>query len=66
MDPKLSAGITCFEVQGVSNDDVVKRLFERKIIASVSPYAVAYARLSPGLLTTPEQVDEAVKAVAAL
>jgi selenocysteine lyase/cysteine desulfurase len=66
MDPKLSSGITCFEVSGISNDDVVKRLFERKIIASVSPYAVAYARLSPGLLTTPQQVDEALKAVAAL
>lgn len=66
LDPKLSSGITCFEVQGISNDDVVKRLLDRKIIASVSPYAVAYARLAPGLLNTPQQVDEALKAVAAL
>ena len=66
IDPKLSSGITCFEVQGISNDDVVKRLLDRKIIASTSPYAVSYARLAPGLLTMPQQVDEAVKAVAAL
>jgi selenocysteine lyase/cysteine desulfurase len=67
VDPKLSSGITCFEVEGVPNEEVVKRLLARhKIIASVSPYAVAYARLSPGLLNTPQQVDEALAAVAAL
>jgi isopenicillin-N epimerase len=66
VDPKLSSGITCFEVEKVTNEDVVKRLLEKKIIASVSPYAVAYARLSPGLLNTEQQVDEALAAVAAL
>jgi selenocysteine lyase/cysteine desulfurase len=66
VDPKLSSGITCFEVEGVPNEEVVKRLLERKIIASVSPYAVAYARLSPGLLNTTQQVDEALAALAAL
>jgi isopenicillin-N epimerase len=66
IDPKLSSGITCFEVQGITNEDVVKRLLDKKIIASVSPYAVAYARLAPGLLTTEQQVDEAVAAVTAL
>jgi selenocysteine lyase/cysteine desulfurase len=66
VDPKLSSGITCFEVEGIPNEEVVKRLLERKIIASVSPYAVAYARLSPGLLNTTQQVDEALAALAAL
>ena len=66
IDPKLSSGISCFEVQGVTNEDVVKRLLEKKIIASVSPYAVAYARLSPGLLNNEQQVDEAVALVTAL
>jgi selenocysteine lyase/cysteine desulfurase len=66
VDPNLSSGISCFEVRGMSNDAVVKRLLERKIIASESPYAVAYVRLAPGLLNTPQQVDEALAAVAAL
>lgn len=67
MDPKLSAGITCFEVEGMPNEDVVKRLFEKhKIIASVSPYAVAYTRLAPGLLTSAQQVDDALAAVRTL
>lgn len=67
MDPRLSAGITCFDVEGMPSDKVVKRLFEKhRIIASVAPYAVAYARLAPGLLTSTQQVDEAVAAVRAL
>ena len=66
VDPNLSSGITCFEVRGIGNDDVVKRLLERKMIASTSPYAVSYVRLAPGLLNTSEQVDQALAAVAAL
>jgi selenocysteine lyase/cysteine desulfurase len=66
IDPKLSSGITCFELQGITNEDVVKRLLEKKIIASVSPYAVQYARLAPGLLNNEQQVDDALAAVLAL
>ncbi|MFN2546142.1 MAG: aminotransferase class V-fold PLP-dependent enzyme [Myxococcales bacterium] len=65
-DPALSAGITCFEVEGLKPDDVVERLLERRIIASTSPYAVSYARLSAGLMNTPEEVDQAVAAVRAI
>ena len=45
---------------------IVERLFEKKIIASDSPYATSYARLTPGLLNTPEEVDRAVAEVKAL
>ena len=38
----------------------------KKIIASDSPYATSYARLTPGLLNTPEEVDRAVAEVKAL
>jgi selenocysteine lyase/cysteine desulfurase len=65
-DPELSAGICCFEVAGYKPEDVVKALFEKKIIASSSPYAVSYARLSAGLMNTPEEVDKALAAVAQL
>src|SRR5205823_7646211 len=47
-DPALSAGICCFEVAGLAPGEVVKRLLARKIIASTTPYAVSYARLSAG------------------
>jgi selenocysteine lyase/cysteine desulfurase len=61
----LSAGLICFEVDGSKPKEVVDRLLARKIIASETPYATSYARFSPGLLNTPEEIDRAVAAVAA-
>jgi selenocysteine lyase/cysteine desulfurase len=65
-DAALSAGICCFEVEGHSPDETVRALLARKVIASTSPYAVSYARLSAGIFNTPEEVDRAVGAVRAL
>lgn len=59
----LSAGLVAFEVEGVPPADVVRRLLEKRIIASTSPYAVTYARLAPSLVNTPEEVERAVRAV---
>ncbi|RYZ69057.1 MAG: aminotransferase class V-fold PLP-dependent enzyme, partial [Lysobacteraceae bacterium] len=59
----LSAGLVAFEVEGVAPADVVRRLLEKRIIASTSPYAVTYARLAPSLINTPEEVERAVRAV---
>jgi isopenicillin-N epimerase len=66
MDPALSAGINCFEVQGHAPKEVVERLLDRRIVASTSPYKVTYPRLSAGIMNTPEEVDSALKAVRAL
>jgi selenocysteine lyase/cysteine desulfurase len=62
----MSAGLVAFEVAGVKPEDVVRRLREKRIIASTSPYFPPFARLAGGLLNTPEEVDTAVAAVAAL
>jgi selenocysteine lyase/cysteine desulfurase len=62
-DPELSAGICCFEMDGVKSDVVVTKLLEKKIIASTSPYKEAYVRLAPSLLNDPAEVDTALKAV---
>ena len=59
----LSAGLVCFEVEGLKPAEVVKQLLARNIIASTSPYAITYARLAPSLMNTPEQVEQAVRAV---
>jgi selenocysteine lyase/cysteine desulfurase len=66
MAPELSAGITCFEIDGMQPKKVVESLLAKKIVASDSPYAISYARLTPGLLNTPEEVDRAVAEVKAL
>jgi selenocysteine lyase/cysteine desulfurase len=65
-DPGLSSGLVAFEVAGLTPDAVVKRLRERSIIASTSPYLQSFARLAASLVNTPEEVDRAVAAVGAL
>jgi isopenicillin-N epimerase len=65
-DPALSAGIICFEVRGATPGQVVRALRERQIIASVSPYQPAYARLAPGLLNSPDEVEPVIAALGAM
>jgi isopenicillin-N epimerase len=62
----LSAGLVCFDVRGLSPTAVVSALRRRRIIATVTPYTPTYARLSPGLLNTPVQIDRALAAIRAL
>jgi selenocysteine lyase/cysteine desulfurase len=63
---ELSAGIVCFDVDGMKPSDVVQRLRERGIMGSVTPYAHHLARLAPSLLTLPEDVEKTLSAVGAL
>jgi selenocysteine lyase/cysteine desulfurase len=63
---RLSAGIICFDIDGMKQTEVVARLHARNIIASTTPYAVSYARLSPSLLTLPEDVETTLREVRAL
>jgi isopenicillin-N epimerase len=66
MAESLSAGLVCFEIKGVPAPEVVKRLHARKIIASVTPYATEYARLSPGILNTPEELETVLRELRAM
>jgi selenocysteine lyase/cysteine desulfurase len=65
---QLSAGIIAFEVTGLSPGQVVRRMQERGIAASVTPgfYNPTLARIAPSLLTTEQDVDRTVSAIAAL
>jgi selenocysteine lyase/cysteine desulfurase len=54
---KLSAGLVCFDVNGMRPGIVVQRLLAKKVFASSSPYATSYARLAPSLLNTPEEIE---------
>jgi selenocysteine lyase/cysteine desulfurase len=64
--PELSAGINCFEVAGMTPETAVKKLLEKKVIASASPYKVSYVRLAPSLVNDEQQVEQALRAVRAL
>ncbi len=63
LDPSLSAGIICFEAVGLTTEAVVDKLLERNIVSSASPYAKSYARLSFGIMNTPEEADVTLRAV---
>src|ERR1700730_16865407 len=62
-EDELSAGIVCFDLHGIHAQQVVDALRKKKIIASVTPYKTLYARLSPGLLNSPAEVETTLAAV---
>jgi selenocysteine lyase/cysteine desulfurase len=62
----VSAGIITFEVAGMDPKAVVKRLAAARVIATTTPYATSYARLAPGLLNGPADVEAALRAVRSL
>ena len=59
----VSSGLITFEVAGVKPQEFVKRMRVKRIVASSTPYATSYARLAPGLLNTPEEVDTVLREV---
>jgi selenocysteine lyase/cysteine desulfurase len=59
----VSAGITTFEVSGLEPDAVVARLLKKRIVATSTPYKTSYARLAPGLINTPADVEVALKEI---
>jgi selenocysteine lyase/cysteine desulfurase len=61
--PDVSAGIVCLNVEGFDAADVVERLRRQGLSGSVTPYREGYARFGPGIVTTPEQVDDLVAAI---
>lgn len=66
MDEALSAGIVCFEVEGMDPWAAVDRLRERHVVATVTPYATRYVRLAPSIRNTPHEVDAVLAEVHAL
>ena len=63
MSTELSSGINCFEVDGLKPTEIVKKLHEQHIIASSSPYRISYARLTPCVYNTEEEVDQSIAAM---
>jgi isopenicillin-N epimerase len=63
---KLSAGMICFDIEGMKPPEVVEKLKAKRIIASTSPYRISYARIAPSLLNTPEEIDTTLGHIRAL
>jgi selenocysteine lyase/cysteine desulfurase len=64
---EVSAGLVCFDVEGLQPEDAVQRLAERdRIRASVTPYAERHVRLGTSLHVDERDVDAALGSVEAL
>lgn len=63
MSEELSAGIVCFDVAGLTAGSVVRRLDDRGVVATVTPYAVRHVRMAPSIRNTPEEIDTALATV---
>jgi selenocysteine lyase/cysteine desulfurase len=66
MTTELSSGLVCFDVAGVNPKDVVKRLHEKGIIMSSTPYRQSYARFAPSLLNNEAEIDRALAEIRAM
>ncbi|MDB5083590.1 MAG: Aminotransferase, class [Bacilli bacterium] len=66
LEDDLSAGIVAFEVRGLTTGEVVEKLLQKNIIATAAPYPISYARFTPGIYNTPEEIDRALEAVQSL
>lgn len=65
-DNALSAGIVCFDVDGRSPSEVVAHLAQRTIVATVTPYATSYARLTPSIYNSPDELNTVLQEIQAL
>lgn len=63
LDPKVSSSIITFEVAGMTPDDAVKKLLGMEIVATTTPYNPTYARFTPGITNTPEEIDATLAAM---
>jgi isopenicillin-N epimerase len=62
----LASGIVCFDVKGKTPSEVIRRLADARVTGSVSPYTPSCARLAASLWNTPDQVELAIRTVAAM
>ncbi len=63
MTTTLSSGINSFEIEGLKPKAVVEKLHKMNIIASTTPYKTVYARLTPCIISTEEEVMACIKAL---
>jgi selenocysteine lyase/cysteine desulfurase len=64
---RLTSGVVCCSVAGRPAHEVITRLHDQHgVIGSVTPYPVALARFGTSHLNTPEEVEDLVRAVAAV
>jgi selenocysteine lyase/cysteine desulfurase len=62
----MAAGISCFEVAGLSAKEVTERLASMRFRTSDSPYKRSFARVAAGVMNNPEEIDRVLRAIRTL
>lgn len=62
----LSAGIVCFDLEGLTPAEVVARLQAKRILATTTPYALSHARVGAGITNSPAEVETTLREIRAL
>ncbi|MFN2571731.1 MAG: aminotransferase class V-fold PLP-dependent enzyme, partial [Gemmatimonadales bacterium] len=62
-DPALSGGLSCFEVKGLTGDQVTARFAQKKIRTNATPYKIPLARVSAGMMNRPEDITTVLRAL---
>lgn len=65
-DASLSGGLSCFEVSGLTAEQVTQKLADKKIRTNSTPYKVPFARVSAGMMNQPEEITKVLAAIRAL
>ncbi|WP_189259148.1 aminotransferase class V-fold PLP-dependent enzyme [Lentzea flava] len=65
-DPRMSAGMVCFDVNGKTGNEVVALLAQKQIQITTAAYRIPYARIGTAILNTPEEIDRTLKEIRAL
>jgi isopenicillin-N epimerase len=63
MSTDLSSGIVCFDIAGRAPAAVIQSLRERKVVGTTTPYAPTYARLTPSIRNTPDEIEATLRAI---
>ncbi|MFA3792275.1 aminotransferase class V-fold PLP-dependent enzyme [Aliiglaciecola sp. SL4] len=63
---ELSSGLVCFDVQGVDPESVVKRMHDKGIIMSSTPYRTSYARFAPSLINNEQEIETALAEISVM
>jgi selenocysteine lyase/cysteine desulfurase len=66
MSSQLSSGLVCFDVDGVAPEIVVKRMHDKGIIMSNTPYSQSHARFAPSLLNNEDEIEFALSEINAM
>ncbi|MCW3079949.1 aminotransferase class V-fold PLP-dependent enzyme [Segetibacter sp.] len=63
---EFSAGIISFEVDGYTTPETVEALLKKKVVATAAPYKTSWARFTPGIINSEEEVMKGLEAVYSL